>query len=225
MSTFIQWLRFAALLVGYASWSAQVSGAMGDHLSATVERPRLALGEELVLSASGISDYLTMHPKATFVLFINGRPVAKAARQGVAKDQVAFDLRWIDREDKNWPAIVGKPTLSLRPVSLQIGVDGELPLPATLNADFVTVDHWKLSACLIFLALLVCAFVVLAIRSDLLRDPTPVPAGMRPPYSLARTQMAVWFVLIVSAFIFIFAVTDTYYPLNDGVLLLVDCNN
>jgi hypothetical protein len=51
---------------------------------------------------------------------------------------------------------------------------------------------------------LVVLLLMIAKNSDLVRDKdADPPAGMRLPYSLGRTQMAFWFVLILTAYVYI----------------------
>jgi hypothetical protein len=72
-----------------------------------------------------------------------------------------------------------------------------------------------------FLALLL-GFLVVARRSDLLREGRmAVGATDRRPFSLGRTQMAVWFFIVVASFLFIWIVTGAYDPLTGSVLGLI----
>src|SRR5262245_50647819 len=62
-----------------------------------------------------------------------------------------------------------------------------------------TLTGWSL-----LYALILISFFVLAQKSDVLRDSGPEPgSGARRPFSLARTQAAWWFLLVVGAYLFV----------------------
>jgi len=63
---------------------------------------------------------------------------------------------------------------------------------------------------IVILGLSVWLFIMLAIYIDILRDTGPQPTGNskvgkrnRKTFSLARTQMAVWFFLVIASYVFI----------------------
>ena len=69
---------------------------------------------------------------------------------------------------------------------------------------------------------LIGLFLVLAMRSDLLRDCGDQPtASARKTFSLARTQMALWFLVVTAGYIFIWIVTNDMGSLTEGVVGLM----
>jgi hypothetical protein len=90
-----------------------------------------------------------------------------------------------------------------------------LPFPVVAPAK-----HWSLA---IFEALGLALFVHLAFNTPLLRDGGWVQVGGRrvlTTWSLARTQMAAWFLLTVAGFLFIWALTGEIPILPNAVLIL-----
>lgn len=55
----------------------------------------------------------------------------------------------------------------------------------------------------------------------MLRDTGEPPSGGKRAYSLARFQMALWFVTVVFAFAFAYAVTGDMSPIPQGTLILM----
>lgn len=121
----------------------------------------------------------------------------------------------LDRTEKNkslWQPLLYGPlfdrTTSMR---VSVGIHGDRPLlrtegsHLTLVFDKLWIDWttWLWVALLIFIAV---ALWVYARRSDMLRDGPPI-GGIRQPYSLARVQMAWWFLLILVGYVFIWLVT------------------
>ena len=86
--------------------------------------------------------------------------------------------------------------------------------------ELVVLPRWWWVIALIVVALILL-FVVLAIRTDLLRDNVNVPAGSRRPYSLMRTQLAVWLFVVLSSYLTIWAITSDLDGIPATVLVLV----
>ena len=65
-------------------------------------------------------------------------------------------------------------------------------------------------------------FLALARRTDIIKDTgAPARPDGKPPYSLARSQMAFWFFLVVAAFFFLWVLTGAMDTLNPSVLALI----
>ena len=72
------------------------------------------------------------------------------------------------------------------------------------------------------LILLLAAMLFLSVRTDLLRDGTnPPPPPARLPYNLGKVQMAFWFYLVVTAYLYVWLVTGEYNALTNSVLALI----
>ena len=84
-------------------------------------------------------------------------------------------------------------------------------------------DKNKLAAMFMLAFALLFIFVVclLANRTSLLRDQGIPPPGCKTPWSLARVQMAFWTVSVVSAVLFIYAVTGDNPTIPNGILILM----
>ena len=120
----------------------------------------------------------------------------------------------LDRNEQNKPLFqpllydpIGHPTAVLH---VSVGIHGDKPLSRATGAD-TTLSLQKIifeGYTLMWLAFvaLVIAILVVSLRSDVLRD-GPTIGGVKQPVSLGRTQMAWWFVLILTGFVFIWAVT------------------
>lgn len=91
------------------------------------------------------------------------------------------------------------------------------------QVPFKAYKNWTLMLVLVLLAGIVAAVIYLARRSELLRDygPPQLSDKKRRPYSLARTQMAFWTVLILGTFGFLYLVTGNYQTLTAQSLTLL----
>jgi hypothetical protein len=73
-----------------------------------------------------------------------------------------------------------------------------------------------------FAVLFLAGFIYLAKHTGMLRDSgPPPPTNKLRPYSLARTQMAVWFFLAVVSFVFIWLITKSLDTITSTVLALM----
>ncbi|HEY6271010.1 MAG TPA: hypothetical protein VIX19_03330 [Terriglobales bacterium] len=113
------------------------------------------------------------------------------------------------------------------------GLGGDVPVTVGLaDASMVAASDkslqleflpdWKAKVMLAVSLLVAGLTLLLGIKSPMLRDSgDPGTDWRRRTYSLGRFQMAVWFVTIVFAFLFIFAVTGDAAPITKGALILM----
>ncbi len=135
----------------------------------------------------------------------------------------------LDRTEKNkaiWLQFLYDPLFDpYAAMRVSVGIHGDRPLRRadganmTLKLKKLYVDSW-ITLFLVLLAVVAIALVVLARRSDMLRDGPPID-GARQPYSLARVQMAWWFFLLVVGYVFIWIVTGERDSIAPSLLGLV----
>lgn len=182
---------------------AQSQGEMGDWLSVTVEDPP----PELTGAISG-------RKKAVLVLGDFPLKGLQSSATMVSNNllKFSFHLEWVESASTNWTALLRKPHLGALPLSVGIGLeDGSIPV---LSADpnrrleFTTLPTWQVGLWGVLLVVFLMGFVWLCGWTELLRDSGPDPgAGQHRPFSLGRTQMAIWFFLAVVGFVFLRVIT------------------
>jgi hypothetical protein len=175
------------------------------------------------------------------VIFLNGQPlkgegVFGTPVKGVSTiitspnvDLVAFDLQRTDESREKWAALLGSPSWSnpFREVSVSVGPADKEPLPSSKDKNpkiwLRLFDRsWLVWTSLgVMLALVV--FGYLAKSTDILRDSNPPQPGegKKRPYSLALTQAAVWFFLVIGSFLFIRLVTGDINSITEQALILM----
>jgi hypothetical protein len=146
-------------------------------------------------------------------LFINGVDTGVGPQKS---DAVAGTMTFpLDRNDKNkavWAPFLYNPIFDRREeMAISAGLHGEAPLPRLATSNLrIIFDKLYLVGLMWLWVLLIFAIVVVTIiyarNSDMLRD-GPKVGDVRQTYSLARVQMAWWFVLVVVAFVIIWVVT------------------
>lgn len=166
--------------------------------------------------------------QAVLHLFING---VDAGLAPVAVDPDAqrlyFQLRRTTGNADLWKPVLHNPLRQRRTtLQLSVGVAGGEAVPG-LNAAArmlpfkkLYVDSWTYAAAAA-LGLVLALTVYLGQRSDMLRDNPSTAGAPRPTYSLARVQMAWWFVLVVAGFMAILLVTGDTDSLPASILALI----
>ena len=169
----------------------------------------------------------------TLIPFLNGHPIKslKPYPPTSPKDGVLlFVLARQEASRAAWTEILGRPGFEPRDVEVSVGFDELYPLKASTGKRLpvlklnILQNRWFTIWLGVFLATL-CAFFVLVVRSNVIRDGDPTAegiAGTRGAYSLSKTQGAVWFFVILAAYLLIGLVTgDVSSSINATALILL----
>lgn len=177
---------------------------------------------------------------AKLILFLDGRPMRNVVGQVVDSTGgiVEVVLRRGDSAQSRtaWEPVLGRPGLTPKSVRVGLGYENGREFPQVLGSatqlQLVIIRvRWFILSLALWLAG-VAWLVWAAHNRGLLRDtPTAAPEGGAPvtvpvlrkrPYSLARSQMAFWLVLIGSAFVGIWLITgDHHGVMTNGALWLL----
>ena len=135
-------------------------------------------------------------------------------RSGLYKHDVGFTLT----------TTIGGRTVTLPTTIPPIAIDaGGTPRSGDDDRFLLQIASplWTAVAVAIYL-LILFILVALALRTDLISDTGGCrrPDGLRP-YSLARAQMAFWFLTIILASLFLWLSTGTWHILNETCLWLI----
>ncbi len=191
-----------------------------------------ALSNSITVTVKNLSGLLTEakneHPK--IILFLDGYLIKGIPSRlvGGSSEQIVFDLKRTPESEKSWDSLLGKPKQFSRQISVTVGLENK-PIETDCKEYCLTVirSDW-FWIYISILGLSIGLFVMLAVYSDMLRDAGPQPAGHnirgkrnRKTFSLARTQMAAWFFLVIASYVFIWMVTTAYGTLTSSVLTLI----
>ncbi len=191
------------------------------------------LGQTVTIRFSNLDDWVradsAKHDPRNLVIALNGHALmgTHPAVMVAGSNTLAFELNAPENTDTDaemnrqaWRAILRKhrsPTLLMLSVGLKDATTfyGSYPLAFRLYPPYATLVF-------IFIGILVLTVGYLAARSGLIRVPGPNPGdGTTRPYSLGRSQMAWWFLLIVASYLYIWLITNNRDSLTQGVLILV----
>jgi hypothetical protein len=124
-----------------------------------------------------------------------------------------------------WQDILRQPAFT-RKLMVSVGPDPDSHFPTLVAGSREAILQivpfpWGLVSFAV-VGLTLAALLYLAQTTDLLRDAGPASTpGRRKPYSLARTQMAIWFYLIFSAYLVIWLVTSDLNTITESLLGLM----
>ncbi|HVG09168.1 MAG TPA: hypothetical protein VNM67_15790 [Thermoanaerobaculia bacterium] len=187
-----------------------------DTIAVTVKDLNKLLTRERCLEKDGA--------ERNIVLYLDRRPlpdVVSRPPSDPAKDVLMFPLNRTEASREVWTYLLGRPRLSDRKVEVSVGVDNQFAVPSTAQVYLRVIPRGWFSFWVAIFGIFAVGFVLLARRSDLLRDPVTAPATARPPYSLARTQAAWWFFLALASYLLIGMVTGDFSTSITGTTLVL----
>jgi len=125
-----------------------------------------------------------------------------------------------DKGKQSWTTLLRGMGKNREQVPISIGLINGPPLPSTYKAEFVRIKGPALALFLLLALALGIGFLAIAAKTGALRDKEPPPpdasgkpTNMAPTdrtYSLSRTQVALWTLLVVYAYLFIWIITGEY---------------
>lgn len=187
------------------------------------------LGDEITLEVNQLKVLLDRAkcatPNKNVVLYLEGRPLKEVTPfppTDPTGNMLNFPLKRTEKSRDVWTYLLGKPRFDLNPTAVSIGLEDEYAVPSaqagTLSLRTIPT-RWFIFWLLIFLLLFV-AFILLATKTNLLRDVGPEPGGEdRKPYSLARSQAAWWFFIVLASYLFIGMITGDFSTTITGTVL------
>jgi hypothetical protein len=142
-----------------------------------------------------------------------------------------FHLERNDANKQAWSHLLNDPLPFQRRVEFTLGFENGAALDTWVTKDgtdpesqafLIVVPGAKagIGGMIIGTALLV--FLFLAGRTDIVRDTTaPLRPDERHPYSLAKTQMAFWFFIVISAYFVLWMITGDKDTITNSVVVLI----
>jgi hypothetical protein len=177
----------------------------------------------------------------TISLYFDGREIKGLLPESIdlSKNTLQFHIERGTASDETWADLLGAPPLDhqlfyRRPTAISVGLADTYGVPSDVRKDNFNLirihKNWFVGCSIVLLGVLALLFWLI-LDSEILRNAGPVPAGRtrgwkfnrkkHKPYSLARFQMAFWFVLIVTSFLFIWLVTNAVDTITATALALM----
>jgi hypothetical protein len=160
--------------------------------------------------------------KTKLGLLLNGHFLADVRALVIGTDELIFVPTRNDASKAFWDELWGGRLLTPQTLSVAIGFeDASTLVTSETNLLMEPLAGAKAFSLVAGGVLLLIVMIALVVRTPLVRDGRRLPGGKLPTYSLARTQMAFWFVNVVLAVLLIWAVTGSVPPITSSVLGLM----
>jgi hypothetical protein len=174
------------------------------------------LGDEIAVEVKGFSK---LKPCITqtkpLMLFLDGRPVLPLTQSpeiDPTTDIAKFVTKLAIKPRETLAAIVERARAEPTGLLVSVGLHEQPAIRSEVKLQLNPLPTgWGIAWLIIFVALL-AAFLWCVDRSNIIRDGQPEPGALdwRGPYSLARTQAAWWFFVVLAAYLFIGLVTGDF---------------
>lgn len=191
------------------------------------------LGDEVSVS---VSDYESLRTAAAaypkpITLWIDGldsqlEPIGQFAYKPGVADAATLRFR-LSRTTENtelWRNILRDPFGEPKEkINLSVGISGEKPLLLAqgVNSQLsLEKTFWSWGSVLWLLVMLLLIFLLFRYASDMLRNGPPID-GKKQAFSLGRSQMAWWFILIIASYITIWLITGDRDTITSSLLVLM----
>jgi len=233
-------VTFMLLLVGLlfapvgAAYSEKTNTPVPLEVIEAGSSKTISLSHPIQVSIKGLDKWAREkgNDSSKFVLVVDGNELTGLPAPVLVDNgrKLQFDLKRTSGSEDVWDAILSRKTRGFTfdrkvPVMVrQAGVD----VQGEYVADLIIVNKTWFFVFAAILLLSMTVFVLMAKKSDILRGPGQQPEGIdrrgkpnRKRYSLARTQMAFWFFVIIFSYVFIWMVTDDLSCVTTSVLGLM----
>jgi hypothetical protein len=195
--------------------------------------PACTMGDTLTVEFSNLDtwmDGLHLTDPSSIVLALDGRTLKNTSVLKSATNQLQFELKrssgstQADTDNHAaWKQILSR-AMHDHAFLVGVGTVDKIFVGASPKAPEIWVTVYPTYTWIsgLFLAALLVAFLVLAKKSDIIRDPGPTPAqGKQLCYSLARSQMAWWLFIALFSFHYIWLITGDRDSLSNTILILM----
>jgi hypothetical protein len=183
------------------------------------------LGDVIAVKSANLTDLRKCLKTAgqQISLFLNGMPVQGLAEFPLsvpADNEAWFTLAIAAKSQAVWRTLLGGPGVKeLRDVTVSLGADGGFPIKPSPPVPLRPLPPVLLTLWAVIFVLGVVSFFWFAAKSNLLRGGTP---GGGRTFSIARSQAAWWFFIVLGSYLLIGLTTGDYAnSLNQTALTLL----
>lgn len=179
------------------------------------------LGATVELQFEGLSQWVAANkidPNAITV-FIDSTPMTGLPVH-LNEHSIRVHLITTSESAHLWEDLLNRPTFT-RQVRIGIGKAGGGPVVSS-PFELVIIPRQLFAMSLLIVAAAAGAFGWLARTTSIIRDPNPAVTDPRlKAFSLGKSQMAIWYFLVLAAFLFIWTIRGSPPKITDEVLGLI----
>ena len=155
-------------------------------------------------------------------LSLNGHFLTDVPALVIGTDELVFLPNRSGTSKAFWDELWGGRLLTPQTLSVAVGLeDASILVTSETNLIMEPLQGAKAFSLVAGGVVLLILMIFLAVATPMVRDGARLPGGKLPTYSLARTQMAFWFVNVVLAVLIIWTVTGSVPPITSSALGLM----
>jgi len=196
-----------------------VQGIYSAHVS-TVIPDTIRLGKDLKIGIYKLPAFIDAAAKSnqTITLYLNDLAIKGIVPEVDTRTHtLSFRLKRTDDSKENWNQLLGKClTEWTRNVSVTVGLDKGTTISSDRKVNLSIISATGFIFWLLFLMIVGFIFLRYAYCSAILRN-----YGPDSPYSLAYTQIAFWFFLVLFSYVFIWLASGEWNSIPDSILVLL----
>jgi hypothetical protein len=181
--------------------------------------------DRIIISISHLNTLQKSLGGKQLLLYIDGLPLIDSPALSIdsLRGEVQFLLKRTDTTKAMWNLLIGKPRGFKKDVTASVGLKDGSPIPGKENnLRLVVIRNWQFWIFFLALLIFLLAIFLLYRKTDLLRGlPEETPPVGKKMFSLALSQMLFWTVLVMGAYVFIWATTGDIDTVTDSVLILM----
>jgi hypothetical protein len=162
--------------------------------------------------------------RKNIIAYMDGLPLKGLKVEQINKNTVEFILARTSESQDTWKALLyHRGKFATKNVSLSIGLEDESPVKSEVNSFQIDlVDYSKLVIFGTVGLFTIVLFFWLIKSSEILRNCGPAPdASKKRTFSLALSQMAAWFIIVIFAFMMIWMITGERDTITNSLLCLI----
>ncbi|HEY0549661.1 MAG TPA: hypothetical protein VGF13_08670, partial [Verrucomicrobiae bacterium] len=190
---------------------------------------RLALGDDILVDIDRLKEWATTagNDPRKLVPYLNGRHVIGLFPEEISlsHNRLQFHLAITPENQAVWADLLREPVMQ-RPISFTVGVENQVPFDTSFHhankLALIVVPGLRGFISLFVILLAAGTFARLALKTGIIREPgPPLPDGRLRAYNLGRTQMALWFFLILTSYVVIWVITGNLDTITQSLLVLM----
>lgn len=181
------------------------------------DRKDVQLEDIITIEIAGLDALMDCAAKLNrpVILYLDSRPFPSLTPYIRTGDSLVFDLaihRTEGATPEPWDRVLGKPSLTSRPVPVSVGLAEEGPITSGQEVRLDPIASWYFILWVVIFGLLIIAFGLLMRRTTILRNglTDPEAPDAKGSFSLAKSQAAWWFFFILASYILIGTVTGDF---------------
>lgn len=198
---------------------ASVTDISSDARKANDGAVEAGLGNEITLTVENLEMLVKKAKEANkkIILFIDNIAIKgiESFSIDISSGKIVYRLYRTDESKAAWTSLLGKPTKFVKSVPVSIGIENEA-IESSVKFNLILLREFSTLAWFAAACFLIGLIGYLSIKTPILRA-----ADIESPYSLGKTQMAIWTCVVIISYLFIWIAVRDFNSINGTAFILM----